>query len=142
MARKRYYPGSAAGRQASDTKVRAFAKNLSREMLRKGWNQSDLARAAEVHLPKGEEFGRHLISSYVRGASMPNPVNLNAICKALGKEVEDLVPEGDGVVLDTAPDVKIEMLPNCKTRIRLDMELDTDTALQIAAIVNKAISAR
>lgn len=72
---------------------REFSKRLRSMMVEAGFNQSDLARAASKHLPKGKEMGRDSVSGYVRGRSIPTPVFLNAIAQSLRCKPEDLIPE-------------------------------------------------
>ena len=92
LARKTYYANPDAGRQAGDTKQLAFAKNLNRELLRRGWNQSDLVRATEAKEGKGNGLGRDTISKYVNGLSFPTPRSLALLVDALGLEEKDLFP--------------------------------------------------
>lgn len=143
MTRKRYFPAPHTGADAKDTQVLAFAKNLSRLMLSKGWNQSDLARAAQVHMPPGKDFGRHLVSSYVRGASRPLPTQLDAIAKALGVKTTDLIPEaGDVEFIGSPVEIKLNVQANNRTRIKLDMEVDTAVALKIADLISQSQRSR
>jgi transcriptional regulator with XRE-family HTH domain len=59
-------------------------------MLKKGWNQSVLARQAAMHMPNGL-MTRQGISTYVMGKHMPDQTRLEAIAKALEVEPYDLV---------------------------------------------------
>lgn len=84
---------------ASQMVIAEFARRLQAAMQRKGWNQSELARACDKLLPKpvkGQlqnlKFGRDTISHYVRGVSMPRPERLAILAQALGVEQDDLVP--------------------------------------------------
>jgi transcriptional regulator with XRE-family HTH domain len=62
-----------------------LARKLQHLLVQREMNQSDLARAAK--LP------RELISTYIRGRSLPTPVSLQRIAKALGfKSGEELLP--------------------------------------------------
>lgn len=61
-----------------------FARRLQGALNSKGWNQSDLARAADI--------GRDSVSVYLRGKSLPGPKHLTSISKALGVEPDDLLP--------------------------------------------------
>ncbi len=61
-----------------------FARRLQKALNDKGWNQSDLARAADI--------GRDSVSVYLRGKSLPGPKHLTSISKALGVEANDLLP--------------------------------------------------
>lgn len=77
-----------------DLLKREFSNRLSKILADRSWSQADLARAAEKHLPKGEEFRRDNVNVYVRGLALPRPKQLNAIAKALGMTAEDLLPGG------------------------------------------------
>jgi transcriptional regulator with XRE-family HTH domain len=129
---------SPAGVDAKDGQRVAFAKALNKHLLAKGWSQTELARRAKVFLPKGGTFGRHNISVYCRGVNLPNQVNADAIAKALGVTVSELITEEAGEILGQSPVVKLEMQRNSRARLQLDVDLPTDVALQIAALVNGA----
>jgi transcriptional regulator with XRE-family HTH domain len=79
-----------------------FGRRLQAFMLEKGWNQSDLARAAKV--------GRDAISTYIRGVSFPEPKNLRKLAKALAVESEQLLPNQTIRALesDTSPMLEIK----------------------------------
>jgi transcriptional regulator with XRE-family HTH domain len=47
-----------------------FARRLASARKRKGWNQSELARQAALHVKDGK-FGRALVSGYERTRSRP-----------------------------------------------------------------------
>lgn len=61
-----------------------FGRRLYKLMLDRGWNQSELGRRAE--LP------RDAISVYIRGKSLPSPLNLAALARAFGVPETDLLP--------------------------------------------------
>ena len=61
-----------------------FGRRLAAMMMDKGWNQSDLARAAGL--------GRDSISTYVRGQTFPEPKNLRKLADALGTTTHELLP--------------------------------------------------
>lgn len=61
-----------------------FARRLQHALNSKGWNQSDLARAADI--------GRDSVSVYLRAKSLPGPKHLTSIAAALGVEPDDLLP--------------------------------------------------
>lgn len=74
----------------SDAAKREFGRKLYRLMIDKGWNQSDLARAAAKHTSDGK-FGRDNVSGYIRGLRLPGATHLSALTRALGVTAEDLV---------------------------------------------------
>jgi transcriptional regulator with XRE-family HTH domain len=136
VVRKRIYVSN-DGPQNGDPHIVAFSKRLHTAMLAKGMRQSDLAREAERHMPKGIKFGRHLISSYIRGHHMPNPLNLEAIAKALGVKGTDLLPEGAATVVGvTDRAIQVTMSAGGMARLKLDMELPSDVALKIMVLAN------
>ena len=59
-----------------------FGKRLGNLIRKKGWSQSELARRAKI--------GRDSISQYVRGRSVPSPIFLEKICKALNTKPDEL----------------------------------------------------
>lgn len=70
---------------------REFARRLQKAMIEKGWNQVELARAAQKHLPS-ERIERDTISNYIRAVAKPTPARLEAVAKALGCQPQDLYP--------------------------------------------------
>jgi transcriptional regulator with XRE-family HTH domain len=77
----------------TDDLKKEFGRRLLAAMNRKGWKQTDLARFASDKCPKGQgPIGRDLIGLYLRGATFPNPIYLQAIADAVGLTIEQLVP--------------------------------------------------
>jgi transcriptional regulator with XRE-family HTH domain len=138
MSRQRVYVGDGAV-TSGDPQAIQFAKRLKEAMMRKGWTQSELARRSEDYLPSGKSFGRHLASTYMRGLHMPNQVNLEAMSKALGVAIDDLVPEGSATIVGvTDRAINVTMSSSGMARLKLDMELPSDIALQIMTLANSA----
>lgn len=75
-----------AGTDISPTHLtkQEFGRRLQNLMIEKGWNQSELARRAGL--------GRDAISTYVRGRSFPEPINLKKVADALSVNPHDLLP--------------------------------------------------
>lgn len=96
MATRRYanrQPTTGMPAEAPKDAVKVeFARRLQAAIVQKGWNQSEAAREAEKHMPKGKSFGRDSISHYIRATILPGPVKLKALCDALGKTKEELIP--------------------------------------------------
>lgn len=141
--RKTYYsapdemvkPGSAP--QAEE-----FGRRLHSAMLRKGWRQSELARQAERHLPRGQKFGRHLVSSYVRGVHMPTQLMLEALAKALEVSAADLIPSDSGVAWVGKTDTGLRLTiseDGSRAHIKMDMAVSIDTALRIAQALKEDV---
>ncbi len=138
-----------AGHKLGDEKKlkEAFAKRLQAFMAARGWNQSEMARRANLHLPtpeKGQtrnrEIGRDLISHYVRGKILPNPVYLEALATALAKTPAELLglpdsPE-EAARLDNTP---LEMKAVDKNRVflRINRTVSNGTATKIMQLLQE-----
>lgn len=69
-----------------------FGRRLYRLMLARGWNQSELARQAD--LP------RDSISTYIRGRTFPTPKSLQSLANALDVSSADLLPNAIASAID------------------------------------------
>ncbi len=151
MARQIYY-ATPSDKGAPATNIgEQFARRVTELMVEKGWNQSTLARRAAVYL-QGQRMDRQLISSYLKGNHLPQQVRLDAIAKALGVEPYDLIsspsvewvggnPTHSPIKLEAkspaADSFAVESLNDGKVRLRIDREVDTETALQIMGLLTK-----
>lgn len=110
-----------------------FGRRLQALMLEKGWNQSELARRAGL--------GRDAISTYIRGVSFPEPKNLHGLAKALGSEMEHLLPNATirAMDSDTAPMLEIKQAANHpdKVLLRLNRVVTFQQAAQIFALLQE-----
>lgn len=117
-----------------------FARRLQMAMMERGWSQSDLARQAALHLPKGKRMGRDDISTYIRGNAIPRPDKLGAICAALGVDPAYLIPEG--ARRSTAADMRGPALPEFRWNtdgtvfVRVNQSLPSELALDIASKID------
>jgi transcriptional regulator with XRE-family HTH domain len=104
-----------------------FAKRVYTLMIRKGWNQSELARQSVLN--------RDAISNYVRGTNLPDPANLKKLAEALGVEPADLLPNYDeqAIDMDIAPALEIRTSQDDPSRswVRLNREVSTGTVVKI-----------
>ena len=71
-----------------------FGRNLWTQLSLKGWNQSELARRANI--------SRDSVSTYVRALALPDPANLQKIAQALGVEPSVLNPGVDQAGVESA----------------------------------------
>lgn len=115
-----------------------FARKLQAEMVKRGWNQSDLARAATKHMPEGS-INRDSISQYVNARNMPNPVRLDALAAALDVAKEDLLP-ARGVTARgaMASDMDLKDMGDGRVWLRVNQPLDWADAMEILAILRKS----
>ncbi len=127
---------------APKEQIRAeFARRVQAAMIRKGWNQSETARQAALHIPD-KRFGRDLVSGYVRGRILPSPVHLNALCRALGTTPEEIMPSGG---LPSAGEVssplKMEDIGEGRVLLQVNQVVDMGTALKILHLLQEKSSA-
>lgn len=133
------------GRPKVDKEVRAaFGRRLQKALIAKGWNQSDLARHAAVHMPDNR-FGRDNVSKYINGLTLPAPLQLSAISRALDVPADELLPENKGRALashisDQAPKLSIRDVDESGERafLRINQEVPMDVAIEIMALLKKA----
>lgn len=112
-----------------------FARRLQRAMVEKGWNQSELARRAAKFAPE-ERFIRDNVSKYMRGKVLPGPVHLNALCRALGKKPEGLLPTRgmSGAAPDTNP-FSLSDAGDGKAWLRINQAVTWEQAMAIQKIL-------
>jgi transcriptional regulator with XRE-family HTH domain len=126
-----------------ERRLEAFAQKLNRLMLAKGWNGQELADRASKFVPdthkdrgtgKRYQLGRHLISSYARGANEPTEQNLNYIAKALGVKPEELLERSHGEGGSRTYATMTSSLDG-RTRLIIDAEVEAETALKVLALI-------
>lgn len=113
-----------------DVQRHQFARNLYRRILELGWNQSDLARAADI--------GRDRVSVYVRGLTFPEPVMLAKLADALDCKPEDLAPSiSESAIADELPAVELrQSLANPQRAwLRVNREVTFATAAKVISIL-------
>ena len=139
LARKTYYTSPDDNAESRLPRAEQTARRINAQLLKRGWRQSDLARAAEKFLPKGKKFGRQLISSYCRGVHMPTPLHLDAMARAFGVPIDELVPDSAATFVGR-PEPAIDMqIAGDTATIKLDMTLPVDIALEIARLARSAM---
>lgn len=130
---------------ASQMVFAEFARRLQAAMQAKGWNQSELARACEKHLPKASKgqiqnlnFGRDRISHYVRGVSLPRPESLAVIAKALGVEQDELMPPlGVPSAGGDRPAFQMQSAGDGRVFLSINRTMSMALAMQIAGLLNE-----
>jgi transcriptional regulator with XRE-family HTH domain len=116
-----------------------FGRRLQSELIKRGWNQSELARQAALHTPDSK-FGRDLISGYIRGRILPSPVHMQALAKALGKTPDELLPLPSGQ-METASPIQTTDLGNNRVALQIKQVVDWSIALQILQLLKGTPSA-
>lgn len=102
-----------------------FGRRISERMLKKNWNQSDLARAAGL--------GRDSISTYVRGMVLPDARNLKKLADALDCSPDDLMPSAERMPQDTI--FEIRQTTDGKILIKINKAVTLDQAAAIFEIL-------
>lgn len=107
-----------------------FGRRLYQLMLSRGWNQSELARQAE--LP------RDSISTYVRGVAFPTPKSLKALATALGVQMTDILPNAiESAVDEDHPSFEMKVSPSAPSTawLRVNRLVSLSTATKIAELI-------
>jgi transcriptional regulator with XRE-family HTH domain len=114
-----------------------FQRRLLQARLEKGWNQSQLARQASLHL--GRNFGRDNVSKYEMGITTPTPLMLNALAKALGIPPEDLTVSGRllSAEMEHEPKISMRTTQGGRAWIRINQEVPLATALAILDLLKE-----
>lgn len=107
-----------------------FAKRLYRLMLQRGWNQSELARRAD--LP------RDSVSTYIRAKVMPTPQSAERLARALGVTPEELMPNHvESAIEEDAPSLEMKVSVNApqKAWLRVNRLVSLSTAAKVIALI-------
>lgn len=135
MAETKRRTGPRADRVVQSAAKQQFAKNLRSLLIARNMTQSDLARLAGDHLPKGATFGRDLISNYVLGRNFASDMHLNAMCKVLKVKPEDLDPsrgEGFGV---GEPPTDVRDMGNGRIWLRVNQSTTWEVGLKVLQLL-------
>ena len=109
-----------------------FGRRVYELMIKKDWNQSDLARHANL--------GRDSISTYVRGKALPDPRNLQRLAKALGVEASALLPNTMESAIDAehpAFEIKMAHGDPGKVWLKVNRMVMAPTATKIFDLIQK-----
>lgn len=115
-----------------------FARKLHAAMTKKGFSQSDLARAVwgTVTDKRGYEVAknRDQVSQYLHGKSLPGPENLQKLANALGVATEDLAPPNPGPLDKGRPAVSMTAIAGSPDRVRLTVDMVVSLKVAVAAM--------
>lgn len=107
-----------------------FGRRLYSAMIKKGWQQSDLANASGMQ--------RANVSNYVRGQSMPTPQNLKKLADALGIDPDLLLPNmAESAIDQDAPsfEMKASVQEPGKAWLRVNRLVRFDTAVKVGELL-------
>jgi transcriptional regulator with XRE-family HTH domain len=107
-----------------------FAKRLYRLMLKRGWNQSELARRAD--LP------RDSVSTYIRAKVMPTPQSTERLAAALGVAPEELLPNHvESAIEEDTPSLEMKVSVNAPSKawLRVNRLVSLSTAARVIDLI-------
>ncbi len=107
-----------------------FGRRVYAYMLKKRWNQSELAREAGI--------ARDMVSRYIRGQALPTPKTLDSLALALGVSTADLLPNAtiEGVKEDVpAFELKVSPADPAVAYLRVNQLVSRETADQISSLL-------
>lgn len=111
-----------------------FGRRLKSLMLERGWNQSELARYAEM--------GRDNVSGYINGKYLPNAKHLHKLARALHVDPQTLLPDTEALPLPPQDEEYLEIrnIPgrHGQVALRVSKLLDPDTALKVMQVIHEA----
>lgn len=126
-----HVPDGTAGKLAPKHLTKhEFAKRLYDLMISKGWNQSELARRAE--LP------RDSISTYMRAKVLPTPQSTQKLAKALNMSPEDLMPNHvESAIDEDMPSLEMKVSVNAPSRawLRVNRLVSLATAARVIDLI-------
>ena len=106
-----------------------FSEWLQNEMNKRGWSQSDLARAADLN--------RAVINKLLNGKSHPQPATLEAISRALKIPLETTYRAAGLLPVNTDNDETVEEAIYVLKNIRSNQRKSTAVALLKALITEE-----
>lgn len=109
-----------------------FGRRLYSLMLARGWNQSELARQA--NLP------RDSISNYIRGRSLPTPKSLQMLADGLGMRPADVLPtiiERATSEDDPALEMRVSPAAPNAAWLRVNRLVSLTTASKVIELINQ-----
>ena len=113
-----------------------FGRRIQKAMIEKGWNQSELARAASL---QGVAISRDLVSKYLNGKALPGPGKLEALSKALNVPAGDLLPtRGTNALSEKVPELDVRDVGDGRVWLRVNQAVDWPKALKIMELLKKA----
>lgn len=108
----------------------AFARRLYRLMLARGWNQSELARRAD--LP------RDSVSTYIRAKVLPTPQSTQRLASALGVVPEELMPNHvESAIDEDTPSLEMKVSVNAPSKawLRVNRLVSLATAARVIDLI-------
>jgi len=107
-----------------------FGRRVYQLMISRGWHQSELSRRSGIP--------RDAISTYVRGRSMPTPLNLERLAKAFDTSADELLPNYvESAIEDDSPAVEMKVSSNAPNMawLRVNRLVSTATAVKIVELL-------
>lgn len=111
-----------------------FGRRLYKLMIAKGWTQSELSRQAGI--------ARDSVSTYVRGVSLPEPLNLERLAKALGVTAVELLPNHvEAAIEEDHPslELKVSTANSAVSWLRVNRLVTTATAMKVLDLLHSDV---
>lgn len=113
-----------------------FAERLQAAMVKKGWNQSELARQSTKFMPGGKDIGRDKVSNWIRALHMPGPIPLKALADALGVSSEYLIPARPTPAAERAtPPLNVEDLGDGSVFLKINQRVQWPVAIKVLGLI-------
>lgn len=108
-----------------------FANRLYNLMHENGWTQAELGRRAGIE-------SRDSISTYINARSLPSPLNLEKLAKALGVTPEELLPQRvEQAIAADHPSIEVRVSTTDPTKawLQINRLVSVKTAVKVVQIV-------
>jgi hypothetical protein len=79
-----------------------------------------------------------LISSYISGRYVPNPINLNALARALEVSTDELIPQANSLSRrgESTPPFDLRILGDNRASLRINQVVSLSVALKVVQLIN------
>lgn len=108
-------------------------------MLEKQFDQTELARRAAQFMPR-KVFGRDNVSKYLKGVTLPTPLYLSALARALGVQPEELLPSTTirlATNMEDNPRLALRAIDENTAFLRINQEVPMAVALEILTLLRR-----
>jgi transcriptional regulator with XRE-family HTH domain len=146
---RRLLPPTAGRTHVQQIEIDQFARRLQAAMNKKGWSNSDLARAVWGEADATDKSGRTYrvarnrdrVGQYLKGTSFPEPRILAKLAEALDTTAEELAPEITVSAIDRErPEMSMVMVAGHTDKVHMQINalLPLGTAVEISRLVERA----
>lgn len=130
---KKYTPDIRSDVEPSHLIRQEFATRLYNLMIEKKWTQAELGRRAGID-------SRDSISTYINGRSLPSPLNLEKLAKALETTPEELLPQRvEQAIAADHPSIEVRVSTTDPTKawLQINRLVSLKTANKVFTIISE-----